>query len=137
MRGIKGDIVDGWTFDVFAAYDDSLHNQIMHDAVLKSRVQTLLNAPDGGASICAGGFDPFGDTNARSLSPACVNYMTKDTLSQENLTQTSVPGADQRQAVRSRSRSGADRIRRRLAQEHLCVLTGRGHHGSQWVGTRC
>ena len=64
----------------------------MHDAVLKSRVQTLLNAPDGGASICAGGFDPFGDTNARSLSPACVDYMTKDTLSQENLTQTQFQG---------------------------------------------
>ena len=92
MLGVKGDIVDAWQFDVFAAYDDSLHSQIMHDAVLKSRVQTLLNAPDGGSSICTGGFDPFGDTNARSLSPACVNYMTKDTLSQEDLSQSQFQG---------------------------------------------
>src|SRR6185437_8520331 len=92
MLGFKGDIVEGWGFDVFASYDDSLHNQIMHDAVLKSRVQTLLNAPDGGASICGGGFDPFGDANAHSLSPACVGYMTKDTLSQEDLTQTQFHG---------------------------------------------
>jgi iron complex outermembrane recepter protein len=92
MAGLKGDFAEGWSFDVFAAYDESFHNQVMHDAVLKSRVQTLLNAPDGGASICAGGFDPFGDTNARSLSPACVGYMTKDAISEENLTQTQFQG---------------------------------------------
>jgi iron complex outermembrane recepter protein len=92
MGGAKGDIVGGWTFDVFASYDESLHDQIMHDAVLKGRVQTLLNAPDGGASICAGGFNPFGDANARSLSPACVAYMTKNTLSNEDLTQSQFQG---------------------------------------------
>ncbi len=90
LAGIKGSIADGWTFDAFASYDQSVHNQIMHNAVLKSRVQTLLNAADGGASICAGGFNPFGDTNARSLSAACQAYITKDTFSQERLSQTQV-----------------------------------------------
>jgi len=56
--------------------------------VLKSRVQTLLNASDGGASICQGGFNPFGDANARSLSQACIAYMTKDAISVEHLGQT-------------------------------------------------
>lgn len=92
MAGLKGDIVNNWTFDVFTSYDQSVHDQTMNDAVLKSRVQTLLSAPDGGASLCAGGFDPFGDTNARSLSPACQAYITTQALSQEDLSQTQAQG---------------------------------------------
>jgi outer membrane receptor protein involved in Fe transport len=90
LAGFKGDIAPGWTFDAFASYDESKHDQTLHNAVLKSKVQTLLNAPDGGASICAGGFNPFGDANARGLSQACVNYITKDAFSPEKLTQTQV-----------------------------------------------
>jgi outer membrane receptor protein involved in Fe transport len=64
----------------------------MHNAVLKSQVQRLLNAADGGASLCAGGFNPFGDTNARSLSAACRAFITKDATSIERLGQTQVQG---------------------------------------------
>ena len=88
LGGLKGDIADGWTFDGFVSYDQSVHNSVMNNAVLKSRVQTLLNAADGGASLCAGGFNPFGDTNARSLSAACQAYITKSAISRERLTQT-------------------------------------------------
>ncbi|MFM5931934.1 MAG: TonB-dependent receptor domain-containing protein [Novosphingobium sp.] len=88
MAGLKGNITDGWTFDGFVSYDQSVHNSTMHFATLKSRVQTLLNAADGGKSICAGGFNPFGDANARSLSAACVAYLTKDAISIERLSQT-------------------------------------------------
>jgi iron complex outermembrane receptor protein len=88
MGGLKGNIADGWTFDGFVAYDQSVHNSTMHFATLKSRVQTLLNAADGGRSICTGGFNPFGDNNARSLSAACVAYLTKDAVSVERLSQT-------------------------------------------------
>ncbi|WP_374528187.1 TonB-dependent receptor domain-containing protein [Novosphingobium sp.] len=92
LAGFKGEIADGWNFDVFASYDESHHNQTMHNAVLKSQVQQLLNAPDGGASICAGGFNPFGDANARSLSPQCQAFITKDARSVEKLGQAQVQG---------------------------------------------
>ncbi len=88
MAGLKGEIADGWTFDGYFSYDQSVHNSTMNFAVLKSRVQQLLNAADGGRSLCAGGFNPFGDANARSLSPACVTYLTKSAVSREDLTQT-------------------------------------------------
>lgn len=88
VLGFRGDITDGWTYDVFGAYDQSRHTQIMHQAVLKSQVQRLLNAADGGRSLCSGGFNPFGDSNARSLSAACVDFITKDAISIEDLTQT-------------------------------------------------
>lgn len=92
LAGLRGDITAGWSFDVFASYDESVHNQTMHNAVLKSQVQRLLSAPDGGASLCAGGFNPFGDTNARSLSDECVSFITKDARSKEELTQTQLQG---------------------------------------------
>jgi outer membrane receptor protein involved in Fe transport len=92
LAGLKGNIAEGWTFDMFAAYDQSVHHQTMHNAVLKTQVQRLLNAADGGASLCAGGFNPFGDANARSLSPACQAFITKDAQSREDLSQTQVQG---------------------------------------------
>ena len=32
LAGLKGDIVPGWTFDVFASYDQSVHDQTLHNA---------------------------------------------------------------------------------------------------------
>ncbi|MFC3444488.1 hypothetical protein ACFOKF_25460 [Sphingobium rhizovicinum] len=40
----------------------------MFNAVLKSRVQTLLECGGWRRILCAGGFNPFGITNATSLS---------------------------------------------------------------------
>jgi outer membrane receptor protein involved in Fe transport len=90
LAGLKGEIAEGWSFDVFGSYDQSIHNQTMHNAVLKSQVQRLLNAADGGASLCSGGFNPFGDANQHKLSDACIAFMTKDARSQERLSQTQV-----------------------------------------------
>ncbi|MEC8036002.1 MAG: TonB-dependent receptor [Pseudomonadota bacterium] len=92
LAGLKGTIAGSWKFDAFASYDETVHNQSMFNAVLKNRVQTLLNAPDGGASICAGGFNPFGIANATSLSQECQDYMTATINSRERLTQTQVQG---------------------------------------------
>ncbi len=36
LAGPQGDITEGWTFDVFASYDESVHDQTMHEAVLKT-----------------------------------------------------------------------------------------------------
>ena len=91
LAGARGDLAFGdWTYDVFAAYDTTDHVQTMHHAVLKSRVQTLLNAPDGGDSICAGGFNPFGVVNNSALSDACRNYISTTAHSQEKLSQSNV-----------------------------------------------
>jgi iron complex outermembrane recepter protein len=88
LAGLKGNIAAGWSYDGFVAYDESTHNSTMNNAVLKSRVQNLLNAADGGNSLCAGGFNPFGDANARTLSAACQAYITKSAISREELSQT-------------------------------------------------
>jgi iron complex outermembrane receptor protein len=81
-------MLHGWTWDAYAAYDETKHDQKNYNAVLKTRVQNLLNAADGGNSICAGGFNPFGLAASSSISAACMNYMTKTAHSTEKLTQT-------------------------------------------------
>jgi iron complex outermembrane receptor protein len=100
LGGVRGDLpFRNWTWDVFAAYDTTDHLQANANAVLKSQVQNLLNAPDGGNSICAGGFNPFGTANSISISDACRAYMTTTANSTEDLTQTTFQGVVQGSVV--------------------------------------
>jgi outer membrane receptor protein involved in Fe transport len=86
--GLRGNIpYKDWTWDAYVEADRSVHDQTLYNAVLSSRVQELLNAPDGGRSVCAGGFNPFGIANSRSLSDACRNYLSTTAISKEELTQ--------------------------------------------------
>ena len=93
LAGVRGDLpMKGWTYDVYADYDNTDHLQTNYNAVLKSQVQNLLNAPDGGASLCAGGFNPFGVINSSNISPACQAYMTTTAKSTEAITQLDIQG---------------------------------------------
>jgi iron complex outermembrane recepter protein len=96
LVGVKGSLpFESWTWDVYGSYDDTNHLQSNYNAVLKSQVQNLLNAPDGGASICAGGFNPFGLANSSAISPQCRAYMTTTAKSTEVLTQANFQGVVQ------------------------------------------
>ena len=96
LGGLRGDLpFVGWTWDVYAAYDTTEHVQTNYNAVLKNQVQNLLNAPDGGNSICAGGFNPFGLNNSATISSACLRYMTTTAHSTEDLSQTTYQGVVQ------------------------------------------
>ena len=100
LLGLKGSLpFESWTWDVYGSYDDTNHLQSNYNAVLKSQVQNLLNAPDGGASLCAGGFNPFGLVNSRAISPECRAYMTTTAKSTEVLAQTNFQGVVQGDVV--------------------------------------
>ena len=87
LGGLRGDLpFRDWSWDAFVSYGMTDHVQQNHNAVLAPRVQTLLDAADGGASICAGGFNPFGLANATHISQACKDYMTFTAHSTESLT---------------------------------------------------
>jgi iron complex outermembrane recepter protein len=71
--GTTGELgVFDWTYDLSTSYGRVNRTTIQTGNVSRSAVQSLLNATDGGASLCAGGFDWFGETN---LSQACKNYI--------------------------------------------------------------
>ena len=93
-----------WSYDLYVSYDTTDHNQTMHHAVLKNRVQTLLSAADGGNSICAGGFNPFGVVNSSNISQQCLDYMTTNATSTEYLDQTIVQGTVQGVALQAACR---------------------------------
>lgn len=82
VTGANGDlgILDSWTYDVYTSYGRSVQNEIQGGNVRVPRVQQLLNAADGGASLCAGGFNPFGPT---PLSDECQRFIG---LQAKNLT---------------------------------------------------
>lgn len=69
-----------WTYQIFAGFSTNNDLNKGDNLVSKSAVQTLLNAADGGASLCAGGYNPFGLT---SISAACKSYILRDTNSIE------------------------------------------------------
>ena len=89
--GLKGDIslpgsgLSPWHWDVYYAHGATGQREEMPNAVLLSHVQNLLNAPDGGNSICAGGYNPFGSAN--TVSAACRAYLTTDAISSQAMRQ--------------------------------------------------
>ena len=74
--GIHGKFGSDWTWDVYGSYDQTRQHENINHVVLAPRVQKLLNAADGGNSICAGGYNPFGESASATISQACVNYIT-------------------------------------------------------------
>lgn len=74
VRGATG--FKDWTYDAYASFGRSEQNETQSGNVSHSAVQTLLNAADGGASICDGGYDPFGNN---ALSDSCRSYISRTT----------------------------------------------------------
>lgn len=94
--GLRGKLpIKDWTWDLYASNDKTLRDTTIDRGVLLSRFQTLLSAPDGGNSICAGGYNPFGDAHARALSQACVDYLSAAINSSERIGQNVVEGSFQ------------------------------------------
>ena len=88
--GLSGDLkpIDA-TWTLYATTGRTNIQEQDDGAVLASALNTLLNAPDGGASICAGGYNPFGLT---TLSQSCQQYITRNPLQVTRLTQDVVQG---------------------------------------------
>jgi len=72
LLGMRGDITDNWVFDAYAAHGRYNEQQDQFGNVSVTKVESLFDAPDGGASICEGGFNPFG---FGGLSQECADYV--------------------------------------------------------------
>lgn len=84
LFGIKGSLpVKDWTWDIYASADRTEGNYTTSRGVLLDRVQAAFNSPTGGANLCAGGYNPFGDANARKVSQSCIDYLTANINSNE------------------------------------------------------
>ena len=83
--GAKGslDAING-TWDVYGSKGRTSVAETSNGAVVTQALNTLINAADGGASLCAGGYNPFGLT---TLSDACRSYLVATTHSQTEFEQ--------------------------------------------------
>lgn len=85
LAGVKGgfDAIDG-SWDVYASRGRTRLVESNGGSVVVSALTALLNAPDGGASLCEGGYDPFGLT---VLSTECRAFLVARATSHTTLEQ--------------------------------------------------
>ncbi len=76
LVGFQGEIGHEWTIDAYIADGRERRLETQFGNVSHQAVRALLEAPDGGASICAGGYNPFGE---RGISTACRTYISRIT----------------------------------------------------------
>ena len=80
--GVKGSLgIEDWTYDLYGLKDDSEAVETIENLSLASRLNQLLQAPDGGISLCEGGFNPFGLANSTAISEDCQQFMAPDDVS--------------------------------------------------------
>jgi iron complex outermembrane recepter protein len=84
LVGLRGEIAEGWRYEAYYSWGETTIDQTAKGNVNVQRVQQLLEAPDGGASLCAGGFNPFG---VQPLSAACVAFVDEVGVTKTTFTQ--------------------------------------------------
>ena len=85
LVGAKGelDAING-SWDAYASKGRTSVAEANNGAVISQNLSALINAADGGAGICEGGYDPFGLT---VLSAACSSYLVATTHNQTEFEQ--------------------------------------------------
>jgi outer membrane receptor protein involved in Fe transport len=84
LVGLRGDISDKWRYEAYYSYGRTVIDQEARGNVNVQRVLELLAAPDGGNSLCAGGFNPFG---IQPISQECVEFVNETGFTQTEFTQ--------------------------------------------------
>ncbi len=85
LTGQLDKIDGGWEF--YGSHGSTEVRSTSANAVIRTALADILNAADGGASICDGGYNPFG---LSAVSNDCRNYIAADLFQQTVLTQDSV-----------------------------------------------
>ena len=84
LAGVRGEITEGWRYEAYYSYGVTDIDASAAGNVDVQKVQQLLQAADGGASICAGGFNPFG---VQPLSAECVEFVNETGVTSTTFTQ--------------------------------------------------
>ncbi len=84
MMGFSGNIGDDWSWEAYAMEGETTISTAQTGNLNTQRVQELLEAPDGGASRCEGGYNPFG---RQAVSQACIDYVSIDNTTVNKLNQ--------------------------------------------------
>jgi outer membrane receptor protein involved in Fe transport len=83
--GVRGELAADWRFDAYAQWGQNDRTERQTNNVLLSQLEQLTFAPDAGASLCSGGFNPF---LAGSLSAECADFISADAANEVTVRQT-------------------------------------------------
>ncbi|MEO6152088.1 MAG: TonB-dependent receptor [Croceibacterium sp.] len=72
LVGVKAELAPGWRSEAYYSRGRTKIVDNQTGNVDTQRLQALLQAPDGGNSLCTGGFNPFG---RQPISQACRTYL--------------------------------------------------------------
>jgi len=81
--GIEGRLTDHWQFEGYVQWGANEQTDRQTNNALRSRIEALTYATDGGQSIC-GEFNPFG---LDSISPECAGYIAVDGINHSKVDQ--------------------------------------------------
>jgi outer membrane receptor protein involved in Fe transport len=85
VAGLEGELpVRDWTWNAYGSFGKTDYLQEYTGSGSVRAVQTLVNAADGGASLCTGGYNPFG---VQPLSPSCYAYISRIASNTTNIEQ--------------------------------------------------
>lgn len=84
LAGLRGEFAPNWRYEAYYSWGKTVIDQSATGNVNVQRVQQLLEAPDGGNSLCAGGFNPFG---IQPFSQACVDFVDEVGVTKTTFTQ--------------------------------------------------
>jgi outer membrane receptor protein involved in Fe transport len=84
LIGLRGDITDNWSYEAYYSWGQTTIDRAASGNVNVQNLQALLEASDGGNSLCAGGYDPFG---IKPLSNACIEYLNETGFTKTQFTQ--------------------------------------------------
>ena len=88
--GLNGSFAgDAFSWSVVGSYGETVLNAQYRGYPSVAAIQTLISAPDGGRSICEGGYNVFGP---QPVSAACVDYISRVANNRTKLTQAIVEG---------------------------------------------
>ena len=89
LGGLKGQLGSSLGFDVYVSHGKTTQDSRTFNQISRSRFNQVVSAADGGASLCEGGYDPFGFAPA---SQSCSDFLTIDTANRFTFEQTVVQG---------------------------------------------
>jgi iron complex outermembrane receptor protein len=117
--------VKDWTWNAYGSFGRTTYRATEVNYPSTSAVQRLLSASDGGASLCAGGFNPFGD---QPISGTCANYIARTAHNQTTVEQSVVEATMQGglfslPAGEVRFAAGADYRKSRYAYQPDALIT--------------
>lgn len=78
MAGLRGKLgVKDWTWELYGSYGRTDQDAKYSGRIDRAAINTLLNAADGGASVCPGGFNPFSPVIIENdpAQQACFDYL--------------------------------------------------------------